>query len=43
MYNEMLMKNGYAWVYEEAEIEYMDRFQNLEKEAVENKRGLWNN
>jgi micrococcal nuclease len=43
MYNEMLLKNGHARVYDEAEIEYMDRFQELEKEAIENNKGLWNN
>ncbi|WP_292485600.1 thermonuclease family protein [Methanohalobium sp.] len=41
MYNRMLIKNGYARVYDEAEIEYMDEFLELEKEARENREGLW--
>ncbi|ADI73363.1 nuclease (SNase domain protein) [Methanohalobium evestigatum Z-7303] len=41
MYNRMLIKDGYARVYDEAEIEYMDEFLELEKEARENKKGLW--
>ncbi|WP_292485895.1 thermonuclease family protein [Methanohalobium sp.] len=43
MYNEMLLKNGYARVYDEAEIEYMDRFLEIEGEAIESNKGLWNN
>jgi micrococcal nuclease len=41
MYNRMLIKNGYARVYDEAEIEYMDEFLELEQEARVNRRGLW--
>ncbi|WP_049891127.1 thermonuclease family protein [Methanohalobium evestigatum] len=41
MYNRMLIKNGYARVYDEAEIEYMDEFLELEQEAKVKQIGLW--
>ncbi|MFP4655207.1 MAG: hypothetical protein ACLFMM_05980 [Methanohalobium sp.] len=35
----MLLENGYARVYDEAEIVYMEKFQDLEQEAITNNEG----
>ena len=39
--NAKILKDGYAQVYDRYEITKIDEFRKLQKEARENKRGLW--
>ncbi len=41
-FNELMIKEGYAYVYKKFSFRYMDEFIKIEQEARENKIGLWN-
>jgi len=41
-FNALLVENGFARVYVEGEFKKEDYYLVLEKEAMENRRGLWN-
>lgn len=40
-FNAEIIRDGYANAYTKFPFKYMDEFRKLEKEARENKRGLW--
>jgi len=39
--NAELIKQGYGHAYTRYSFKYLERFRKYEKEARENKRGLW--
>ena len=41
LFNLKIIQDGYAYAYTRFPIIYLEQFREAEKEARENKRGLW--